>query len=238
MKILLVGYGRMGRMIEQTAQEMGIEVAAKVDVDTIGELENMGKVADALLDFSSPASLDAVCSYIKRTGCAYLCGTTGHTPSQLEEIRRLEQYAAVLHSANYSLGIAVFRRVLRQVTDVLKEDFDIEVTETHHNQKVDAPSGTAKLLLDTIDPNGEYDRVYGRSGICGKRSKKEIGVHAIRGGTVAGEHTVGFYGTDEVLEIRHTAASRQIFARGALKAAVELIKYGPGYYTLDQLLFK
>ena len=94
----------------------------------------------------------------------------------------LGQYAPVLHSANYSVGVAVFRRALEAVSDVLKPDFDIEIVEAHHNQKVDAPSGTAKLLLEAIDPNHEYTPVYGRQGICGKRSGKEIGVHAIRGG--------------------------------------------------------
>ena len=143
----------------------------------------------------------------------------------------------MLHSANYSVGVAVFRRALEAVSDVLKPDFDIEIMETHHNQKVDAPSGTAKLLLEAIDPNHEYTPVYGRQGICGKRGGKEIGVHALRGGTEAGTHTVSFFGPDEVFEITHRASSRQIFVNGALHAARKLCRMPKGRYELSDILF-
>lgn len=237
MKILLIGYGRMGRLIEQTAAAAGDTVAAVVDIDTIGNLETMDRVADVAVDFSNPAALPAVAAYVRRTGTPLLSGTTGMTDADFAVLDELGQYAPVLHSANYSVGVAVFRRALEAVSDVLKPDFDIEIMETHHNQKVDAPSGTAKLLLEAIDPNHEYTPVYGRQGICGKRGGKEIGVHAIRGGTEAGTHTVSFFGADEVVEITHRASSRQIFVNGALHMARKLVNMPKGRYNLQEILF-
>ena len=237
MRIVLVGHGRMGRLIEQTALAAGDEIAAVADIDNIGDLEKLGKVADVVIDFSNPAALPAVAAYVRRTGTALLSGTTGCTASDMAVFTQLGQYAPVMHSANYSVGVAVFRRVLEQISDVLKPDFDIEIVETHHNQKVDAPSGTAKLLLDAIDPDHEYTPVYGRQGNCGKRSPKEIGVHALRGGTEAGTHTVSFFGVDEVFEITHRAASRQIFVNGALHMARKLCRMPRGRYDLQDILF-
>ncbi len=152
-------------------------------------------------------------------------------------LRALGTAAPVLHAANFSLGIAVFRRALAQVSDTLKPAFDIEIEEIHHNQKADAPSGTAKLLLSAIDPAGEYTPVYGREGNTGARTPKEIGVHALRGGTVAGTHTVSFFGPDEELSITHRAASRLIFVNGALHAAGLLTGRPKGFYALEDLLF-
>lgn len=237
MRILLVGHGRMGRLIEQTALAAGDEIAAVVDIDNISDLEKMGKVADVVMDFSNPAALPAVAAYVRRTGTALLSGTTGCTASDMAVFAQLGQYAPVMLSANYSVGVAVFRRVLEQISDVLKPDFDIEIVETHHNQKVDAPSGTAKLLLDAIDPDHEYTPVYGREGNCGKRSPKEIGVHSLRGGTEAGTHTVSFFGVDEVFEITHRATSRQIFVNGALHMARKLWRMPKGRYDLQDILF-
>ena len=131
----------------------------------------------------------------------------------------------------------MLRRVLEQISDVLRPDFDIEIVETHHNQKADAPSGTAKLLLEAIDPRHELTPVYGREGLCGKRSRNEVGVHALRGGTVAGQHTVHFFGADEALELTHTATSRQIFVNGALHMARKLQNYPKGRYDLQEILF-
>jgi len=237
MDILLIGHGRMGQLIEQTAIAAGDRVVGFVDIDNLSDLDTMGKVADIAIDFSNPATLPTVAAYVRRTGTPLLSGTTGLTAADQEVLTSLGAYAPVLHSANYSVGIAVFRQILQQVSDVLKADFDIEIVETHHNQKVDSPSGTAKLLLDAIDPNHEMQPVYGREGNCGKRSAKEIGVHAIRGGTVAGEHTVSFFGTDEILEITHRATSRQIFVNGALHMARKLYRLPKGRYDLQEILF-
>ena len=237
MKILLIGYGRMGRLIEQTALAAGDEIAAVVDIDTIGKLETMDRAADVAVDFSNPAALPAVAAYIRRTGTPLLSGTTGMTADDLAVLDKLGQYAPVLHSANYSIGVAVFRRALEAVSGVLKPDFDIEIVETHHNQKADAPSGTAKLLLDAVDPDHAYKPVYGRHGRPGPRDQKEIGIHALRGGTEAGTHTVSFFGPDEVFEITHRASSRQIFVNGALHTARQLVRMPKGRYELQDLLF-
>ena len=236
MRILLVGHGRMGRLIEQTALAAGDEIAAVVDIDNISDLEKMGKVADVVIDFSNPAALPAVAAYVRRTGTALLSGTTGCTASDMAVFTQLGQYAPVMHSANYSVGVAVFRRVLEQISDVLKPDFDIEIVETHHNQKVDAPSGTAKLLLEAIDPDHAYTPVYGRQGNCGRRSPREIGLHSVRGGSIVGEHEILFCGPDEVITLSHSAGSRRVFANGAVNAAVFLAYKGPGLYTMKDLM--
>ena len=234
MDILLIGHGRMGQLIEQTALSAGDRIAGAVDINNLCDLSTL-PAADVAMDFSSPAVLPAAADYVRRTGTPYLSGTTGLTEADQQLLTDLGQFAPVLYSANYSVGIAVFARVLRQISDVLKPDFDM--TETHHNQKVDAPSGTAKLLLQAIDPAGELTPVYGREGLCGKRGEREIGIHALRGGTVAGEHTVSFFGVDEILEIRHRATSRQIFVNGALHMARKLSKMPKGRYDLQELLF-
>ena len=214
MKILLIGRGKMGKLIEATAQAGGDEVVAAFGHDDLGKLAGLGKVADVVIDFSRPEALPAVCAYVRRTGTALLSGTTGYTPAQKAGLESLGACVPVLWSANFSLGIAVLYRALEVVSGVLKPDFDIEITETHHNQKADAPSGTAKLLVEAIDP-----------------------AHALRGGTVAGTHTVHFFGPDEELEFTHRAASRQIFVNGALHMARLLPGRPNGVYDLQKILF-
>lgn len=236
MKIILIGYGKMGHMIEETAKANGDEVVAAFDENNLTELAKQGRV-DVVMDFSRPQALSAVCSYIRRTGSALVSGTTGYSDAQMKELLALGDCAPVLWSANYSIGIAVFARALAQVSDTLKPNFDIEIEETHHNQKADAPSGTAKLLLNAIDPNHALHPVYGREGNCGKREKTEIGMHALRGGTVAGTHTVHFFGEDEELEITHRASSRRIFVNGALQMAHRVAGQPAGVYNLQTLLF-
>ncbi|MEA5060236.1 MAG: 4-hydroxy-tetrahydrodipicolinate reductase [Candidatus Pelethousia sp.] len=237
MKILLVGHGRMGRLIESLARDAGHSVEKAIDIENIQELSQIGRVADIAIDFSSPAVLPMLSDCIRRTGMALLSGTTGYTAEDLGQFQALGAFAPVLHSANYSIGVAVFRRVLAQISPTLLDNFDVEITEAHHNKKADAPSGTAKLLYEAIDPQHAYTPVYGREGFCGQRNPKEIGIHALRGGTVAGMHTVSFFGQDEEFSITHRAASRVIFANGALRAATALVCKDKGCYTLDELLF-
>ena len=237
MRFLLIGNGKMGKLIASTAEAAGDEIAAVFSRENLPELASYDGGADVVIDFSGPRTLDAVCAYIRRTGTPLLSGTTGYTPEEKARLLALGDCAPVLWSANYSIGVAVFYRLLRQISDTLKPDFDIEMTEIHHNQKADAPSGTARLLLQAIDPEGEYTPVYGREGACGKWDAKEIGVHALRGGTVAGTHTVHFFGPDEELEITHRAASRQIFVNGALSMARRMTGKPNGVYDLQTLLF-
>ena len=237
MRYILTGRGKMGRLIQETAQAAGDEIEAAFGREDLDRLGQLGRVADVVIDFSRPEALPEIASYVRRTGTPLLSGTTGFTPAQLSQLESLGSCAPVLWSANFSLGVAVLYRALAAVSGVLKPDFDIELTETHHNQKADAPSGTAKLLLEALDPAHALTPVYGREGATGRRRKDEIGVHALRGGTVAGTHTIHFFGPDEELEFTHRAASRQIFVNGALHMARLLPGKPNGVYDLQKILF-
>ena len=237
MRYILIGRGKMGTLIRETAAVAGDEIEAVFGHDDLDRLGQLGKVADVVIDFSRPEALPEIASYVRRTGTALLSGTTGYTEAEKEALFALGTAAPVLWSANYSLGVAVLSRALRVIAPVLGPDFDIEITETHHNQKADAPSGTAKLLLEAVDPQHRLRPVYGREGSCGRREKDEIGIHALRGGTVAGTHTVHFFGPDEELELTHRAASRRIFVSGALKMARLLPEKPNGVYDLQNILF-
>lgn len=235
MKLFLSGYGKMGHMIEALALEKGWQVIGHADIDCVENYETAPK-ADACIDFSGAGALPHLLAYVKRTGTPLVSGTTGLTEPDFDALNETAKTVPVIWTANYSTGVAVLRRMLREYAQVLA-DWDKEIVEKHHNQKVDAPSGTAKLLLEALDPDGRALVVHGREGLCGKRKKEEIGVFSLRGGTVAGEHTVSFFGEDEVLEITHRAASRKIFAAGALRAAEALAAKPAGRYSLEELLF-
>ena len=237
MRLVLIGRGKMGTLIRETAAAAGDEVEAVFGRDDLDQLGKLGKVADVAVDFSRPAALPEVASYVRRTGTPLLSGTTGYTEAEKESLFALGAFAPVLWSANYSLGVAVLSRALQMIAPVLRPDFDIEITETHHNQKTDAPSGTAKLLLEAMDPGHTLRPVYGREGNIGRRAEDEVGIHALRGGTVAGTHTVHFFGPDEELELTHRAASRQIFVNGALRMARLLPGKPNGMYDLQKMLF-
>lgn len=237
MNILITGHGRMGKLVESTAAAMGHTVAGVISSKNAGELASLGHIADVIIDFSAPALIPALCEYARSTSTALLTGTTGLTDEAMALLRETGEAVPVIHSGNYSTGIAIFREILERYAATLLDGFDCEIVETHHNQKADAPSGTAKLLLNAIDPDGEYAVTHGREGIIGKRPVKEIGMHSLRGGTVAGTHTVSFFGPDETIEITHTATSRQIFVNGALRTAEKLIQKPAGFYSLKELLF-
>ena len=174
------------------------------------------------MDFSSACATDAVLDFAVANGIPCVIGTTGHNEQQLAHIAKAAEHIPVFHSGNMSVGIAVLLQLAKQAARAFP-DADIEIIEKHHNQKVDSPSGTALMIAyeicSVLPTKVEY--VHGRSGICGKRTKNEIGIHAVRGGTIVGEHEVIFAGTDEIIEIKHTATSKEVFAVGAVKAAVE-----------------
>ncbi len=237
MKLLLMGYGRMGRLIESLALEAGHTVALKFDVENAHTLAQAGKQADVVMDFSAPAALPALAAYIRRTHTPLLSGTTGCTAEERDVLCGLGAYAPVLYSANYSIGVALLRRMLARFGESLMGSFDAEIVEAHHGKKADAPSGTAKLLYEALDPGHAYTPVYGREGFCGGRGENEIGIHALRGGTTPGTHTVSFFGQEEELSFTHRALSRAVFVSGALKAAELLSGRENGFYTLDDLLF-
>ena len=236
MNIILCGYGRMGLMIEQIVlQSDDMQIIGVVHPGLYDSALDVPGHADVIIDFSYPGNLDGILERARRDGSAVVIGTTGFSEAQLETIRDASKDLRVMHSSNYSVGVAVLKRAVAMVAPALKDSFDIEIVETHHNQKVDAPSGTAKMLLKAVDPDDSFDHVYRREGVPGARGH-EIGIHALRGGTVAGEHSVFFFGQDEALEFKHTATSRRIFAAGAIRAARYVLGQGPGLYNMDDAL--
>ena len=236
MKILIAGYGKMGHMVEEMARQKGWEILAALSSSDAGKLQTLEK-ADVAVDFSHPAMLEPLAAYIRRTGTPLVSGTTGYSEEQMDSLRQLGESAAILYSANYSLGVAHFRQIWEKFGAALLANFDVELVEKHHNQKMDAPSGTAKMLANALDPEQQLRRISGREGLCGARGRDEMGMFAVRGGTVAGEHTLYFFGEDETLSITHSAASRRIFAAGAVKAAALMTGKSPGFYSLDDILF-
>ena len=235
MNIFLSGYGKMGHMIQELAVARGWSIAGHADIDCPENYETAPK-ADVCIDFSGVGAQKALAAYIRRTKTPLLSGTTGLTEPDFDVLRDLSKEVPVIWTANYSTGVAVLKKLLREYAPVLG-DWDKEIVELHHNQKVDAPSGTAKQLLQAIDPEGTALVVHGREGMCGKRRENEIGVFSLRGGTVAGEHTVSFFGEDECLEFTHKAQSRRVFAAGAVRAAEALADKPAGFYTLEELFF-
>ena len=234
--IVIGGAGRMGRLVREELLARGFEVLGSYDVDNIDELDGLAPAADVAVDFSAPAALPHTLAYARRTGAAVVCGTTGLSEDQLDELRTLGEKNRVIWASNYSLGVAALRRATALVARTLA-GWDVEIVETHHNQKADAPSGTAKALVAAVDPTGERPVVGGREGMVGARVPGEIGVHAVRGGTVAGTHEVHFFGTDEEVCLTHRATSRQIFVTGAVAAAARLLTREPGCYDFDTLMF-
>ena len=235
MNIFLSGYGKMGHMVQELAVARGWSVIGHADIDCPENYETAPK-ADVCIDFSGVGAQKALAAYIRRTKTPLLSGTTGLTEPDFDVLRDLSKEVPVIWTANYSTGVAVLKKLLREYAPVLG-DWDKEIIELHHNQKVDAPSGTAKQLLQAIDPEGTALVVHGREGMCGKRKENEIGVFSLRGGTVAGEHTVCFFGEDECLEFTHKAQSRRVFAAGAVRAAEALADKPAGFYTLEELIF-
>ena len=222
------------------AGEPAFEVVAQIGFD-LAELES-APAADAIIDFSNVACAEAVFAYVRRTGAALVSGTTGYSATQLDELRSLGEVAPVMWSGNYSIGVAALRHLTAQATRELP-GFDVEIVETHHNQKADAPSGTAKMLLDEVTGahatagDDAYAPVYGRSGMCGARDVHEVGMHSLRGGTVAGVHEVHFFGPSEEVTLIHRAENREIFVHGALAATLKLVDRAPGFHTFDQIMF-
>ena len=235
-KVGLVGYGRMGRMIKETIDRSeGVQCVGIVSSKHSTELSQIAEPLDVIIDFSHPSSLEMIIEYAEKNHTPVVFATTGYTESQVKDIKLLAEKVPVIYTANFSLGITVFQQVLRQITPVLRNAFDIEIIEKHHRMKLDSPSGTAKMLLQAVEEGREYEKKYGREGF-GKRGN-EIGIHSVRGGTIAGEHTVLFAGEDEILEITHQAHSRQIFATGAVLAAGFAAGRNPGLYDMNDVLF-
>ena len=251
----------MGQVISKIVKEdSGVEMVAGIDKYTgiandYPVFESIGQCnveADVIIDFSN-ASASSVNSLhhivqlfifqqfnydVYKCMPVVLC-TTGLTEEQLEKVRKASDKVAVLKSANMSLGVNMLLKLLQDAAKVLAPaGFDIELVEKHHNQKVDAPSGTALALADSINHalNDEYTYNYDRSQVRQKREKKEIGIMAVRGGTIVGEHEVIFAGEDEVIEFKHTAYSKAVFGKGAVEAGKFLKGKGPGLYDMKDVI--
>lgn len=239
--------GRMGQMLSELIskdEEMkvvaGIEPSgeAKNDYPVYKSFDELKETADVIIDFSTASAIDSLLDYCEKTHTPLVLCSTGLSEAQLDRVERLAKVSAVLVSANMSLGINVLLKLLKNVTKTLYENgFDIEIVEKHHNQKLDAPSGTALALADVMkDELDDISYNLDRSKVRKKRERNEIGISAVRGGTIVGEHEVIFAGTDEVIEIKHTAYSRAIFAKGAMSAAKFLSGKSAGKYSMSDVI--
>jgi len=235
MKIALVGYGAMGKVVEQNISQTD-ELVGIVAPETGVSFADLTQTPEVIIDYSHPAHLDSVCQYAIANNVPVVIATTGYSAEQIEQIKDLSTKVPVLFSGNYSLGVILLNRLVKQITPILKDSFDIEIIEKHHNKKVDAPSGTAKMLVNSVNADGDMNIVYGREGVS-KRQPYDVGVHAIRGGTIVGEHQVIYAGLDEVLTLTHQAHSKAIFAKGSLRGAQWLVKKSNGLYNMEDVLF-
>lgn len=245
LKIIINGYsGSMGKVLTKCANEDSeLEIvcgASKDDLDvpfkTYQKMSDVEESADVIIDFSHHSTIDDTLSYAIKTKTPIVIATTGFNDEELTKIKKASNIVPIFHSSNMSLGVNVLVKLVKEAAKSLN-GFDIEIIEKHHNKKLDAPSGTAVMIANGVKevlPDSEY--IYGRHGRSDKRSSNEIGIHAIRGGTIVGEHTTIFAGHDEVVEIKHSAQSKDIFAKGAIAAAKFLVKQEAGYYNMNNML--
>ena len=246
-KIILSGCsGKMGRAVTEMAQaQENLSIIAGVDnfpaahaYPVFSDFEQLNITGDVIIDFSRPALLSSLIQYAIKTKTPAVLATTGYSDQQLNDIKRASAHIPLFISGNMSLGVNLMLSLLKSATKILKDTFDIEIIEKHHNQKVDAPSGTALMMAQTINQaaGGDMQYVYDRHPLSQKRAKGELGIHSVRGGTIVGGHTVIYAGADECLEITHRAQSRGIFAAGALSAAKFLCGQAPGIYNMDDMI--
>lgn len=240
--------GKMGQYITDIcAHDDNIEIVAGIDVvdnrdngyPVFTNINDCDVDADVMVDFAATVAVDGMLDYCEKKNLPVVVCTTGLSPEQIEHVRETAKKIAVLKSANMSLGINTIMDLLKHAANVFAPaGYDIEIVEKHHNLKLDAPSGTALALADSINEarNNEYEYVYDRSQVRKKRDKKELGISAVRGGTIVGEHEVIFAGIDEVIEIKHTAYSKSVFAKGAVEAAKYLAGKPSGMYDMADVI--
>ncbi|MEI0797614.1 4-hydroxy-tetrahydrodipicolinate reductase [Brachyspira intermedia] len=230
MKVLIHGTGVMSSILKEVIEEEGeLEISGFADDFT-------NEKGDMIIDFSHFSRLPAMIDYSLKNNIPMVICTTGYDETMLAKIVEASMSVPIVLSSNTCIGINLMNEVVAKIAPQLR-NFDIEIIETHHNRKVDSPSGTAKSLFNVINDalDNEMFLVSGRNGLH-VRDKKEIGMHSIRGGSVVGEHSVIFYGDDEIIEIKHSSTSRRIFANGAIKAAKFLIGKKPGLYRMKEVL--
>ncbi len=240
--------GRMGTIISDLAEKDGqIQIVAGVDKMGKGgfsypvfySIKECDVEADVIIDFSNASAVPELLAYCEEKKIPCVLCTTGLSPEILKEAERVSESAAILKSANMSLGINLLLKLVKEASHILgNAGFDIEIVEKHHNQKLDAPSGTAIALADSINEefDGAYEYIYDRSGRRAKRDTKELGISAVRGGSIVGEHDVIFAGQDEVITFSHTAYSRAVFGKGAVEAAKYLAGKAPGMYSMSDVI--
>jgi 4-hydroxy-tetrahydrodipicolinate reductase len=247
-RIAIVGCnGKMGYFVADTVSKhedctaaFGVDAfgESKFDFDLYRGFKEITDVPDVIIDFSNPALLDDMLEFALANNVPCVICTTGYSPEQVEKIKAASEKIAVFYSGNMSLGINLLIELAKNAAKVLGNEFDIEIVEKHHNLKLDAPSGTALMIADGISDTLEQEPqyVYDRHSYRKKRSKNEIGIHSVRGGTIVGEHEVIFAGRDEVVTVSHQAQSKEVFAVGAVNAAVFLAGKEAGMYNMSHLL--
>lgn len=255
MNIILIGSdGAMGKVIRTLSPDlhhhvvMGLQAHPSDESDIIiattfeeldSKMSQLTNKADVIIDFSTPKLTDALLEFAVNHKLPIMLATTGQTAEQEALIEEAAQHIAIIDAHNTSIGVNVMERIVEQMTSILSPlGYDIEIIEKHHRYKIDSPSGTAKMLLDAVEKGMEVDPtiIYGREGNDTQRSSKEVGVHAIRGGDIVGEHTVLFANNQEVLELTHRAGSKELFARGAISAAEFLTQQEQaGIYSMNDI---
>lgn len=248
-KVIMHGCnGKVGRAITRlTNAQDNIEIIAGVDPylevpNTYPVFPNINEcniTADVIIDFSTAPAVRTLLDYVKANHIPAVICTTGLSQEDITYLKEVSKSVPIFFSANMSLGVNLLISLAKRATEILgTSGFDIEIIEKHHNQKIDAPSGTALAIADAINEtlDNEYTYRYDRTQIREKRPKKEIGIHAVRGGTIVGEHDILFAGNDEFITLSHQATSKEVFATGAIKAAEFIVGKAPGLYNMDHLL--
>ncbi|MBE5944559.1 MAG: 4-hydroxy-tetrahydrodipicolinate reductase [Lachnospiraceae bacterium] len=240
--------GKMGQVITDICKaDDQVQIVAGIDVvdnrdngyPVFTDIQDCDVDADVIIDFSIASAVGKLLDYVSDKCIPVVLCTTGLSPEQLNRVSDMSKDFAILKSANMSLGINAIMKLLQDAANVFAPaGYDIEIVEKHHNLKLDAPSGTAIALADAINEarDNEYEYVYDRSSVRQQRGKKELGISAVRGGTIVGEHEVIFAGLDEVIEIKHTAYSKSVFAKGAVEAAKFLAGKPAGMYNMADVI--
>ena len=246
-KVVICGAsGKMGGFVARAANEDGsFQIVGGVDKVNNGQsfpiytkFEDIKEKPDVIIDFSHPALLDSLLDYSMSNNIPVVIATTGYSDGALEKIKEASKKIPVFFTFNMSLGVNLICSLAKKAAGILGNGFDVEIVEKHHNQKIDAPSGTAIMLANAVNSvfddkmNYEYDRHSKRT----KRTKNEIGIHSVRGGTIVGEHDVIFAGHDEVITISHSAQSKEVFAVGSVRAAKFLYNKPAGLYDMNSVL--
>lgn len=249
MNVLIHGCcGKMGHVVADiAAANEQMQICAGVDVYNDGtctfpvyrQLTDVTEKVDVIIDFSSAKAVDALLDYCESTSVPLVLCSTGLSAEQMERVKTVSQKTAILKSANMSLGINLLMKVLGEISPLLADaGYDIEIVEKHHNLKLDAPSGTALALADSVNEacDERFEYIYDRSQRRQRREKKELGISAVRGGTIVGDHDVIFAGLDEVITLSHRAYSKSVFAKGAVSAAAFLVGKAPGMYDMSDVV--